>query len=180
MPPSIATRTGDDGTTGLLYGQRVSKANPQIEAVGACDELNAAIGFAKAVSTDPARHASLEAIQRDLVALMGELACAESDAARYASSKFPKIDNAELARIDAGVAELEAMNLPLGGWATPGATLPAAALDLARTAARRAERRMVALAEAGRTVRPVTRQFINRVADLLWLLAREAERAPPK
>lgn len=180
MPPSIATRTGDDGTTGLLYGQRVSKADPQIEAVGAFDELNAAIGLAKAVATDPARRAGLEAIQRDLVALMGELACAESDAARYASSKFPKIGDAELARVDAGIAELEALNLSFDGWATPGANFPAAALDLARTAARRAERRMVALAATGRTLRPVAGQFVNRVADLLWLMAREAERALTK
>ena len=80
----IYTRTGDDGTTSLLYGQRVGKDHPQIEAVGAFDELNAAIGFAKATSPDPAQRGALELIQKDLVALMGELACAESDVARYA------------------------------------------------------------------------------------------------
>lgn len=174
-PRSIATRTGDDGTTSLLYGQRVAKDHPQIEAVGAFDELDAAIGFAKATTPDAERKAALELIQRDLVALMGELACAESDAARYAESKFQKIGEAELARVDAAIAALEARPVRLDNWATPGANLPAAALDLARTAARRAERRLIALPTQGRSVRPVVRQFVNRVSDLLWLMARAAE-----
>lgn len=172
---SIATRTGDDGTTSLLYGQRVPKDHPQIEAVGAFDELNAAIGFAKATAPDAAQKSALEQIQRDLVALMGELACAEADVARYAASKFQKIGEPELARIDAAIAVLEARPVKLDGWATPGANLPAAALDLARTAARRAERRLAALPAQGRSVRPVLRSFVNRVSDLLWLLARAAE-----
>jgi cob(I)alamin adenosyltransferase len=171
---SIATRTGDDGTTSLLYGQRVPKDHPQIEAVGAFDELNAAIGFAKATSADAAQKATLELIQKDLVALMGELACAESDAARYAGSKFQKIGEAELARVDAAVSALEARPLKFDGWATPGANLPAAALDLARTAARHAERCLVALPARGRSVRPILLQYVNRVSDLLWLMARAA------
>jgi cob(I)alamin adenosyltransferase len=162
----------------LLYGQRVPKSHPQIEAVGAFDELNAAIGFAKAVSTIESRRGELELIQRDLVNLMGEIACAQTDAERYAASKFPKLEGADLARIDAAVAELESRNLRFDGWATPGATLPAAALDLARTAARRAERRLVALAEHGRTMRDLTGQYVNRVADLLWLMARDEEGGP--
>lgn len=172
---SIATRTGDDGTTSLLYGQRVPKDHPQIEAVGAFDELNAAIGFAKAATADAKQKLELEQIQKDLVALMGELACAESDIARYAASKFQKIGETELARVDAAVAALEARPVRLGGWATPGANLAAAALDLARTAARRAERRLVALPAQGRSVRPVLGQYVNRVSDLLWLMARAAE-----
>src|SRR5687768_1356535 len=138
MSASIATRTGDDGTTGLLYGQRVAKDHPQIEAVGAFDELNAAIGFAKAVSVDVVRRQELEAIQRDLVSLMGELACAQADAERYAASKFVKVGETDLARIDAAAAALEAKELRFDDWATPGGNLPAAALDLARTTARRA------------------------------------------
>lgn len=173
---SIATRTGDDGTTSLLYGQRVQKDHPQIEAVGAFDELNAAVGFAKAVCNDTGRRTELEAIQRNLISLMGELACAETDAGRYAASKFPKLGETELARIDAAVAALEALNLRFEGWATPGANLAAAALELARTAARRAERRLVALPAHGRSIRPVLSQFVNRVADLLWLMARAAEK----
>jgi cob(I)alamin adenosyltransferase len=172
---SIATRTGDDGTTSLLYGQRVSKDHFQIEAVGAFDELNAAIGFAKASCANPAITATLERIQRDLVALMGELACAETDAAKYAASKFEKIGEANVAHLDDAVAGLESKSLRFDGWATPGKNLAGAALDLARTTARRAERRLVALPAQGRSVRPVVRQFVNRVSDLLWLLARAAE-----
>ncbi len=172
---SIATRTGDDGTTSLLYGQRVAKDHPQIEAVGAFDELNAAIGFAKATSPDAAQKAALELIQQDLVALMGEVACAESDVARYAASKFQKVGESALLRLDDAIAELESRPVRLDGWATPGANVPAAALDLARTAARRAERRLTSLPAQGRSVRPVLHQFINRVSDLLWLMARAAE-----
>ena len=81
MAGSIATRTGDEGTTGLLYGQRVPKDHPQIEAVGAFDELNVALGATKPLLADPAVSALVAGLQRDLVALMGELACAESDVA---------------------------------------------------------------------------------------------------
>ncbi|MFA6288828.1 MAG: cob(I)yrinic acid a,c-diamide adenosyltransferase [Opitutaceae bacterium] len=175
--PSIATRTGDNGTTSLLYGQRVPKDHPQIEAVGAFDELNAALGFAKATCPDAARRAALELIQHNLVTLMGEVACAETDAARYAGSKLPKLTDADLARIDTSVAALEAQNIKFDGWATPGANLHAAALDLARTAARRAERRLISLPSHGRSIRPLLINYINRTSDFLWLLAREAEQA---
>ncbi|MDE3084784.1 MAG: ATP:cob(I)alamin adenosyltransferase, partial [Verrucomicrobiota bacterium] len=104
-----------------------------------------------------------------------ELACAEKDAKKYAQSKFAKLDAADLARLDADVAAIEAKNIRFDGWATPGENLHAAALDLARTAARRAERRLVALPAQGRSVRPLLKQWTNRVSDLLWLMAREAE-----
>ena len=172
---SIATRAGDDGTTGLLYGQRVPKNHPQIEAVGSLDELNTAIGFAKATLPAGASRGALEAVQRDLVALMGEITCAEADTARYEASKFARIGPAELERIDAAVAAIEERQPKFDGWATPGANLHAAALDLARTAARRAERQLVGLRAHGRTVRPILLQYVNRVSDLLWLFAREAE-----
>jgi cob(I)alamin adenosyltransferase len=174
-PRSIATRTGDDGTTSLLYGQRVPKDHPQIEAVGALDELNAAIGLARSSRPPGPVGVELERIQQDLVALMGEVACAESDAARHASSPFARIGDAALARVDAAVAAIESRLPKFDGWATPGANLPAAALDLARTAARRAERRLAGLAGHGRILRPLLLQYLNRVSDLLWLMAREAE-----
>lgn len=175
MSRSIATRTGDDGSTNLLYGQRVAKDHPQIEAVGSFDELNAALGFAKATSDDDARRTELEHIQKDLVALMGEIACAEADVDRYSASSFPKLTESDLARIDTGIAAIEARKPKFDGWATPGANLHAAALELARTAARKAERRLVALPAQGRSVRPLLTKYTNRVADLLWLMAREAE-----
>ena len=175
MSRSIATRTGDDGTTALLYGQRVPKDHPQIETIGNLDELNAVLGLAKAHCPVAERRAELERVQKELVALMGEVVCAETDLERYAKSKFEKIDEAALARLAAGVAAIEAKNVKFDGWATPGANLHAAALDHARTIARRAERRMFALAAHGRTLRPLLLQYINRLSDLLWLMAREAE-----
>jgi cob(I)alamin adenosyltransferase len=106
---------------------------------------------------------------------MGELACAETDAARYLGSKFEKISDADLARLDTTVAALEAHGLKFDGWATPGANARSAAFDFARVTARRAERRLVALPAQGRSVRPLLHQFVNRLSDLLWLFAREAE-----
>jgi cob(I)alamin adenosyltransferase len=179
---SITTRTGDNGTTGLVFGQRVSKAHPRIEAVGRLDEFNAALGFAKAslpsgatAGRDTARFEILEAIQRDLIAVMGELAAADADADRYQESRFDKLSLESLARLDTAIADLEARQLPFDGWATPGRTVPAAALDLARVAARRAERHLVSMQEAGAPIRPLLIQYLNRTSDLLWLLAREAE-----
>lgn len=170
---SIATRTGDDGTTGLLFGGRVPKDDPRVEAVGRLDEFNAALGLAK-VSADPALRANLETVQRALVPLMGEVGTA--DTARYrADVRFPHLDEPDLARVDALVADLEGRGLKFDGWATPGGTPGAAALDLARVAARRAERQLVTLRAAGQPVRALLLQYVNRVSDALWLLARQAE-----
>ena len=175
MSGSIATRTGDDGSTSLLYGQRVPKDHPQIEAVGAYDELNVALGAVKPLLNDDAVRTLVSGLQNNLVALMGEVACAETDAARYAESKFAKISAADVSTLDAAVAALEARGLKFDGWATPGANALGAAFDTARVVARRAERRLCALPAHGRSVRPELRQFTNRLADLLWLLARQAE-----
>jgi cob(I)alamin adenosyltransferase len=175
--PSIATRTGDDGTTSLLFGQRLPKDHPQIEAIGAFDELNVALGAVRPhlASSETAKLELILAVQQALVAFMGELACAEVDAERYETSKFAKVSETDLARLDEAVAALERRGLIFEGWATPGANAPAAALEQARVAARRAERRLTALPAQGRNVRPLLRQFINRLSDLLWLMAREAE-----
>jgi cob(I)alamin adenosyltransferase len=178
MSRSIATRTGDDGTTGLLYGQRVPKDHPQIEAVGTLDELNVALGAAKALTTSAPARELAGAIQAVLIALMGEMACAEADAARYAQSAFAQVTDGDLNRLDVAVATLEARGLRFDGWAAPGANPPAAAWDQARVAARRAERRLVGLPAQGRSVRPLLRHYLNRLSDLLWLLAREAEAGP--
>jgi cob(I)alamin adenosyltransferase len=146
-----------------------------VEAVGALDELNVAIGVAKAARPPGTSPAEFESTQLDLIALMGEVSCAESDLARYEESKFAKLGEGALARLDAVVATLEARGLKFDGWATPGANPYSAALEVARTTARRAERRMVGLAAHGRVLRPVLLKYINRLSDALWLMAREAE-----
>jgi cob(I)alamin adenosyltransferase len=177
--PSIATRTGDNGETGLLFGQRVPKTHPQIEAVGRLDELNVALGAIKPhlPAGDSPTRGLIEAIQQNLVALMGEIACAESDVARYETAQFTKLTDPDLVRLDQAIATLESRGLKFDGWATPGGNLRASACDTARVTARRAERQLVALPLHGRQPRPLLLRFINRLSDLLWLLAREAEAA---
>jgi cob(I)alamin adenosyltransferase len=173
---SITTRAGDDGTTSLLYGQRVPKDHPQIEAVGACDELNVALGAARLQGLPAETDHLLRLVQENLIALMAEVACAEADTAKFLASKFARLEAEDVVRLDAVAAAIESRRPAAGGWARPGASPAATALDQARVTARRAERRMAALPALDRHLRPVTLQFINRLSDLLWLLAREAER----
>jgi cob(I)alamin adenosyltransferase len=136
---SIATRTGDQGTTGLLHGQRVPKNHPQIEAVGTFDELNVEVGGARLAAADAAARDFLLGVQASLVALMGELACAEADAAGHATSKFARLADSDLERMDAYLAELEAQGLKYDGWATPGSNPSALAFDRARVGSGGAE-----------------------------------------
>lgn len=173
---SIATRTGDSGETSLLYGQRVSKAHLQMEACGTLDELSSALGLARAAAPGENRRRALETTQQELIAFMGELAAAPEDLPKYQASRFPSLDTSHLKRLDEAVAKLESAAPPFEGWALPGKNLPSAALEIARTTARRGERRLVALQQSGFPVRPILLQYLNRLSDFLWLLAREAER----
>jgi cob(I)alamin adenosyltransferase len=169
---SIATRTGDDGTTGLMFNRRVAKIDPRVEAYGTVDELNAFLGLARAHASERVAEALL-ATQKELVLLMGELAVAPEDAPRYAKS-YPLLGEAALERLDGLVREIEGRSVRFEGWATPGATVTAGHLDAARTVCRRAERRVVALHEAA-PVRALLIAYLNRLADVLWLMARVEE-----
>jgi len=173
---SIVTRTGDAGTTGLMYNRRVPKSHPRVEAYGGVDELNAALGMARAATRDAFLGDALLTIQKQLVVLMGELATGVEDLERYARDGFELVTAAHVTVLDDFVKALEAQKISFSGWATPGANPPAAALDLARTVCRRAERRVVALHEAGELRNADTLVFLNRLSDLLWLMARRAEK----
>ena len=172
---SIATRTGDEGQTGLMYGKRIPKDDVRVEAYGTVDELNAALGLARATANDEWTRGEILATQQELVALMGELAVADVDFQKYQDSKYPKLTDEMLARLDKNVAAIEAQNIRFEGWATPGATQHAAALDVARTVCRRAERRVFSLNCESANVRPLIIKYLNRLSDFLWLLARKAE-----
>jgi cob(I)alamin adenosyltransferase len=172
---SIATRTGDTGTTGLMYNRRVAKSHPRVEAYGCVDELNTAIGMARATATAPFVADNLLLIQRDLVILMGELATAAVDLPRYVNDGFKLVTPDHTAKLDQLVAKIEAQHVTFKGWATPGSCLHSAALDVARTVCRRAERRVVILHEQGQLQNPEIIIFLNRLADLLWLFARWVE-----
>lgn len=174
---SIVTRTGDQGLTNLMYQRRVSKCNARVEACGTIDELSAAIGLARAAAPDEAVAGRLALIQKDLIILMGELATSLEDLPRYLNDGYSLTEPAMTGRLDGWVQELEAASQAAAGWALPGASLPAAALDVARTVCRRAERRVCALHESGELQNPELQVFLNRLSDLLWLMARQAEQA---
>jgi cob(I)alamin adenosyltransferase len=173
---SIATKTGDDGTTGLMYNRRVSKCHPRVEAYGAVDELNAALGSARAMLPGSALGEQLFAIQKKLVIVMGELATAKEDLARFVKDGFSVVTRELTVQIDAIVREIEAQDDFYKDWATPGANPAAAALDVARVTCRRAERRVCALDESGQMNNGELIVFLNRLSDALWLMARRAEK----
>jgi cob(I)alamin adenosyltransferase len=172
---SIVTKSGDQGTTVLMYNRRVSKCHPRVEAFGAVDELNAAIGLARAGAEDDFVRESLAAIQKDLVRLMGELATAVEDLPRYVKDGHEPVTSGMTNRLESLVGKIEAAKVSPGGWATPGANVTSAALDLARTVCRRSERRACALQDAGQLQNPEIVVYLNRLSDLLWLFARWVE-----
>jgi cob(I)alamin adenosyltransferase len=173
---SIATKTGDDGTTALMYGRRVSKTDARVSAYGTVDELNAALGFVRATAGDPFVTDAVLAIQKELVILMGELAVAPEDRERYAKGGYQFVKAAMVEALTAIIDDIEKNHqITYDGWATPGATLGSAALDLARTTCRRAERQVVALGETGASVNAEIIRYLNRLSDLCWLWARWVE-----
>jgi cob(I)alamin adenosyltransferase len=172
---SIATKTGDAGQTALMYNRRVSKCHPRVETYGTVDELSAALGIARANAPLTSVAERLQLIQKDLVVLMGELATGVEDLDRYAKDGYPLLTSQHTAKLDKWVIELEKQNIHFRGWAAPGANMAAATLDAARTVCRRAERRVCALHEQNQLQNPEIIVYLNRLSDLLWLLARHAE-----
>jgi cob(I)alamin adenosyltransferase len=173
---SIATKTGDEGETSLMYGRRVPKTDARVDAYGSVDELNSALGLARASATDGFLKEQLFVVQKELVIVMGELATAAEDSARYEKDGF-KLTSAPMTdRLTAVVDDLEKNRLgKFKGWATPGETMDSAALDLARTTCRRAERRVASLMAADAKFNREILRYLNRLSDLCWLLARYAE-----
>lgn len=172
---SIATKTGDDGTTGLIYGHRVPKNHPRVEAYGTIDELNAALGMVRATATEKFVSENIFWIQKSLVDVMGEVGVLPKDLPRYELGGFKRVAPELTAKLDALVKEIEAQNVSFKHWATPGATPSSATLDVARTVCRRAERRVYDLSAAGELPNPEILIFLNRLSDLLWLFARWVE-----
>src|SRR5512134_27788 len=168
----IYTRTGDEGETGLFGGGRVPKDHARVAAYGDVDELNSAIGVARATAPSDLADALLEAVQRDLFAIGGHLATPDPERVRKALAKAElsagRVDEFERA-IDAADAELP----PLRAFVLPAGCPKAAALHLARTVCRRAERSVVRLAHEAE-VPGLFLVYLNRLSDLLFALARLA------
>jgi cob(I)alamin adenosyltransferase len=173
---SIATKTGDAGETALMYGHRVPKTHRRVEAYGTVDELNSALGFVRATVKVPLIEDVIFSVQKELVILMGELAVADEFRERYLKDGYELVGPAMVDRLTAVVHDLEKNHhITYKHWATPGASVGSAALDVARTTCRRAERRVVALADTADYVNPETIRYLNRLSDVLWLFARYVE-----
>ena len=172
---SIVTKTGDTGQTSLMYGRRVSKTDPRVDAYGCVDELNAALGLARALSRDSFVSDQILAAQKDLIVVMGELATAREDVDRYLKDSFRLTTAAMVDRLSAVIVDIEKdKSLYPKDWVIPGKNPPSAALDLARTTCRRAERRVAAATDTN----PEILRYLNRLSDLCWILARYAEKNP--
>jgi len=176
---SISTRTGDGGSTALMYGKRVSKDDPRVEAYGSVDELNAALGLARSLAKKSEK-GLLEKIQKALVGLMGELAVAPEDLNRYEADGFARLKDGDLDLLDRAIEKMEKAAPKAKGWSTPGGSTAGAALDLARTVCRRAEREVWKLEKAQGSIRSLVPRYLNRLSDLLWLLERAAETRTPQ
>ena len=166
----IYTKTGDAGETGLFGGPRVRKSAARVEAYGDVDELNAAIGLVRAGVEDPELDAELARIQSELFCVGADLA---TPAGAKARSAVPAVEPAWIERLERAIDAWEGELPPLTRFVLPGGTRAAAALHLARTVCRRAERRAVALA-AEAEVSPVVLAYLNRLSDALFVAARIA------
>jgi cob(I)alamin adenosyltransferase len=167
----LYTRTGDAGETSLFDGTRVRKDDARVDAYGEVDELNAWLGFARSVLADSGLEAEIVRIQRDLFAVGAELA----DPAHRIAERVTKasVTDADVARLESLIDRLEDELAPLRRFILAGGSTPGAAFHIARAVCRRAERRIAALAPpAGATVL----RYVNRLSDLLFVLARVANR----
>ena len=166
---SIATKRGDEGKTDLIGRVRVSKSDARVECYGTIDELGSHIGFARAIAGDAEVGAFLREVQRDLFRVGTVVATATE------KGPPPDVGSEMLARLDGEVRRIEAIDGIVADWTIPGELASSAALDVARTVCRRAERLAVALYESGSLADAGVLAYLNRLSDLLWLFGRLLE-----
>jgi cob(I)alamin adenosyltransferase len=167
---SIATKRGDQGQTDLVGRVRVSKADLRVESYGTIDELTAQLGFARSICPDPEVREIIKGIQRDLFKL-GSAVATPPESKKPAEPITPDM----VGVLDSHVQRIEAMKGIVGDWSLPGELPETAALDVARTVCRRAERCVVRLGEAQPSLQSQILVYLNRLSDLLWLLSRLLE-----
>jgi cob(I)alamin adenosyltransferase len=159
------TRNGDDGTTGMLGEERISKQHPRMEALGAVDEASAALGMARALAQESSTGSIIVTVQRDLYQLMSELAATPQNAPR-----FQVLNQSRLEWMESTIDKLTT-TVPLPtGFILPGDSQAGAALAVARTVVRRAERRVVGLLEGGEIENLLLPQYLNRLSSLCFAL----------
>jgi cob(I)alamin adenosyltransferase len=168
---SIATKHGDKGDTGLIGGERVSKADVRVEAYGTVDELGAALGFARSICDDAEVRELAKTIQRELFTVAGAIANPTGGRESVTTYVTPEM----VESLTSHVNRIEATEGILSDWSLPGEHASAAAFDLARTICRRAERCVVRLAETGVEVNAQVVPYLNRLSDLIWLMGRLLE-----
>ena len=166
----IYTKTGDAGETSLFDNSRVSKADARVDAYGEVDELNACLGAARASGMDPDIAASLEQIQKDLFAVGARLADPSARIAARVSKAA--VTEADIGRLEGLIDRLDNELSPLRRFILPGGSPAGSLLHLARTICRRAERRAVGLGPG--SVEPQVIVYLNRLSDLLFVMARAA------
>ena len=176
----IYTRKGDDGSTGLWYGGRVPKSDGRPDAYGSLDEAASALGMARAVAKDdPELHADIVAIQTDLFIAGAELATAP-EAAHRLEPGVSKVTRDMVDRLEPMIdGYMDRVDLP-PKFVLPGGTELSARLDVARTAIRRAERKVVDLKQTGNLPDDTVLHYLNRVSDLVFAMARYADEAEPE
>ncbi len=180
-PSSIVTKGGDRGETSLLYGGRVAKDDLRTEAYGALDEAISALGLARALCTQPAIQDRILELQRECFTVGAELATAKGQRHKLVAN-FPVLQAEAVDALEDEVHRLEReVGLP-DGFVIPGGSPGAAAIDLGRSLVRRAERQAVTLQRHGDLENPEVLRYLNRLSDLLFMLARqeEAGRTVPK
>ncbi|MFV0385356.1 cob(I)yrinic acid a,c-diamide adenosyltransferase [Paracoccus sp. (in: a-proteobacteria)] len=168
----IYTRTGDKGDTALSDGSRVAKHDPRVEAYGSVDELNATLGLC-ALHAGGAMAAQMAVIQNDLFDLGADLSRPNMAADDQAGYPVLRIVDAQIDRLEAEIDQMNASLQPLRSFVLPGGTALAAHLHLARTVARRAERRATELAQGG-DANPAAIRYLNRLSDWLFVASRHA------
>jgi cob(I)alamin adenosyltransferase len=169
--PRIYTRTGDDGTTGRLFGGRISKADPAAEAFGSVDETVALLGLARALSGNEAVREGLLELQRELFVVGADLATNPTERTRL-EPEVSLVTGTMVGRLETWIDELVLAHPLPNAFVVPGANPVSACLDTARSVARRAERRAVELREGGAEVNEEVLRYLNRLSDLLFVLAR--------
>jgi cob(I)alamin adenosyltransferase len=163
----LYTRTGDDGTTGLFGGGRVTKSSARVEAYGTVDETNSFLGVARAAGLAPEVDAILGPVQEDLFTLGAELACVPGKEGKLGMTP---LGSADISRLERAIDEADGACAPLKTFVLPGGSPQAAALHVARTVCRRAERAVLVIEDG--PVRSDLVVYLNRLSDLLFALAR--------